>query len=136
MSRKHTDGLKQRVEAVQDLSGKFFVTRATHGVAPPYVVAHPAGGVNTQERVTGPYSTKNPEYVLHVVGTSGEQAQTYADLLEDALYPGGRGVVIDVDGEKGNPLWFQQPVPIQVQDDPKPSIAFAVIEVGWRSDPV
>ena len=136
MSSKHTNALKALIATVPHLEGKVFTTEAVRGTSLPYVVVHPANGVNSQERVTGPRSSKHPEFTLHVVGYSGDEVQDYTDAIEEVLFPGGRGVSIDVPGEKGRPLSFAQPTPVQLQTDPQPSIAFAVVEVGWRSDPV
>lgn len=136
MSKKHTDALKAKIREIAPLVSKVFVTVADRTVTEPYVVIHPASGANTQDRVSAPRSTKHPRFTLHVVGSSGEQAQHFADQLEELLFPAGRGIRIDVVGEKGRPLWFEQPLPIQALTDPQPTVIFAVIELGWQSDPI
>jgi len=134
MSYAHTKALKELLLTIPQFAGRVHVTLAEGAVA-PYVVIHPESGVNTQERVTGPHATRNPRFTLHVVGKSGEQVQILSDAVEQALFPGGRGIRIDVTGERGKPVWFEQPLPIQVQTDPQPTVVYAVIETGWQSDP-
>lgn len=137
MSRAHTNALKAKIQEIPVLAGpQTDVTIVPHGTAFPYCVLHPAKGTNTQERVTGPRVTQHPRFTLHIVGETADQVLLVLDLVEAKLFPGGRGIVIDVDGEKGRPLWFESPLPIQAQTDPQPTIVYAVVEVGWRSDPV
>lgn len=139
MAKKHTDALKAKTQEIPAFASKTFITEAkvagsTTKPAPPYIVWHPSNGVNTQERVTGPRSTKNPRFTGHVVGGDADQVQVLMDLLEAKLFPGGRGVVLTVAGEKSFPLWFEQPIPIQVQTDPQPTVVYGVVEVGWRAE--
>jgi hypothetical protein len=136
MSYAHVKALKEKLAEVSQFAGKVFTTEAPHGTAAPYVVVHPTPGTNTQERVTGPRVSKHPSFTLHIVGKSGDAVQILADEVEELLFPNGRGIRIDVPGERGKPLWFAQPIPIQARDDPQPTIVYAVIETGWQSDPV
>lgn len=133
--RKHTNALVAKSEEVELLEGRVFVTLADKGTVPPYLVWHPSQGVNTSGRVTGPKQTQNPRYTGHLVGNSAAQVEVLTDLLRDVLFPGGRGVRLEVDGEVSKPLWFEVPTPIQVQNDPQPAVIYTVVEVGWQSDP-
>ena len=136
MSELHTDALVAKTEEIPALAGHTFVTIAPHGAAKPYMVWHPAQGTNTQESVTGPRVTRRPRYTGHLVAEDARQVQRLLDLLEAKLFPSGRGAVLEVEGERSFPLWFESPLPIQVQTDPQPTIVYALVECGWRSDPV
>lgn len=135
MGKPHTDALVAATQEVSQLHGRTFVTQAPRGTLPPYIVWHPAKGRNTQDRVSGPKATKNPRFTGHIVGEDADQVLYIADLLEDKLFPGGRGIVIIVPGERAKPLWFESPLPVQVQDDPQPTIVYLIVEVGWASSP-
>lgn len=135
MGAKHTAALVAASEGVPALDGRVFVTRAAKGTVPPYLVWHPAAGINSQDRHTSPRSTRNPEFTGHLVGETAAQVEILLDLLEAELFPGGLGVKLDVTGEKAHPLQYSVPVPIQVQEDPLPGVVYGVIEVSWASMP-
>lgn len=136
MAKRHTDALKAKIQEVPALAVKTYKTEAPHDTEPPYLIIHPANGVNSQDRVTGPRSTRHPRFTLHVVGQTTDQVEVLMDLLEAKLFPGGRGVALTVAGEVSKPLWFESPLPVQKQTDPQPTVIYGVVEVGWRSDPV
>lgn len=135
MAEKHTAALVAESEEIPVLEGRVFVSIVDHGTPPPYLVWHPTAGVNTQDRVTGPRSTRNPSYTGHVVGETAQQVEQIMDLLEARLFPGGRGIVLDVVGESARPLMYSAPIPIQVDTDPQPTIVYGVVEVSWVSHP-
>lgn len=135
MGAKHTAALVAASETVDGLEGKVFRTQAPHGIRPPYLVWHATQGENTQDRVSGPRSTRNPEYTGHLVGEDAAQVEVFMDALEAVLFPGGRGITLTVTGESARPLLYSAPVPIQVQNDPQPSIVYGVVEVSWVSHP-
>lgn len=133
--KKHTDALVAKTQEIPALATKTFVTVAPHLTEAPYIVWHPAAGVNTQPGVSAPRVERNPRYTGHIVGKSADQVQVLLDLLEAKLFPGGRGVVLTVAGEVSKPLWFESPLPVQVQTDPQPTVIYGVVEVGWSSLP-
>lgn len=137
--KKHTDALKAKTQEIPAFATKTFITLAVNpdGSKPtaPYIVWHPAAGVNSQPGVTSPRVTRNPQYTGHVVGVSADQVQVLMDLLEAKLFPGGKGVVLTVAGEVSKPLSYACPLPIQVQTDPQPTVVYGVVEVGWSSQP-
>lgn len=135
MSRKHTAALVAKSQEITAFASKTFVTLVPHGTEPPYLVWHPAKGTNTQERVTGPRTTMHPRFTGHIVGVDADQTQLLTDLLEQKLFPAGRGIVLSVTGEKSKPLWFEAPLPVQASTDPLPAIVYSVVEVGWAADP-
>jgi hypothetical protein len=138
--KKHTDALKAKTQEIAAFATKTFITQAkypnsTDKVLPPYIVWHPAPGVNSQPGITSPRATRNPRFTGHIVGVDADQVQVLMDLLEAKLFPGGRGVVLTVTGERSKPLTYECPVPIQVQSDPQPAVIYGVVEVGWSADP-
>lgn len=142
MGKKHTDALVAKTQEIPALATKTFVTVAqypspneTVRVDAPYIVWHPAIGTHTQDRMTGPRSGKHPRFTGHIVGETADQVQVLADLLEQKLAPGGRGITMTVAGENSRALWFDSPLPIQVQTDPQPTVIYLVVEVGWSSEP-
>lgn len=135
MSRKHTQALKATSQEVTAFASKTFVTLVPTGTEPPYLVWHPANGDNSQERVSGPHTTKHPRFTGHLVGVDADQVQLLMDLLEAKLFPSGRGIVMTVTGEVSKPLWYSSPLPIQVSTDPLPAIVYGVVECGWTADP-
>lgn len=133
--KKHTDALVAKTKEITALATKTYVTVVPHDTDPPYMVWHPSNGENSQPAITAPRSTRNPRFTGHLVGTTADQVQVLTDLLEAKLFPGGRGIVLTVTGEVSKPLWFASPLPIQVQTDPQPTVIYAVVEVGWESNP-
>lgn len=134
MSRKHTQALVAKSKEVSAFASKTFVTTVPRGTEAPYLVWHPAQGSNSQDRFTGPRSTKNPRYTGHVVGVDADQVQLLMDLLEAKLAPNGQGITLSVAGENSRALWFDSPIPIQVSTDPLPELVYGVVEVGWSSE--
>lgn len=135
MSKKHADALKVKTQEIPAFATKTFFSIVPGSTALPYIVWHPANGTNLQDRVTGPRLTKNPQFTGHVVGSTAEQVLVLLDLLEAKLFPNGRGIRIDVVGERGRPLNYSNPIPVQVQTDPQPTVVYGVVEVDWLSDP-
>lgn len=142
MSWADTNALKSRIQTVGNLSTKVFVTEAkfpapnsTTKVEPPFVVIHPADGVNETESITGPKVVTNPEFTIHVVGSSANSAGVVLDLIKANLFPNGLGVRVSVPGRVNDPLWFESPVPAQLDTSVTPPLTFHVIRCGWRSQP-
>lgn len=129
------------VQSVPVLATSTYVTLApkqASGQPPltyPYALIHPTGGRDEQARFTGPYATEYPEFTIHLVGGSAEQCQTVTDLFKVVVKPAGIGVVPTVSGRKNGRMFWRQPIPIQTNTDISPPICYAVVEVGWTSDP-
>lgn len=129
------------VEGVPALAGKTFISVAPGAapnetkILPPYAVIHPADGINESERATGPKQVEHPLFTIHVVGKSAEQAGIVLDLVRTAMFPNGLGVVAQVDGRTNDHLWFETPIPAQVDSTVVPPIVYQVIRCGWRSQP-
>lgn len=132
--KQHTDALKALIQSVPALASKTFVTVTPAGVAPPYVVIHPADGTDTQERLTAPRVAQHPRFTIHSVGSSADNCAAVAKAVKDKLIVGGRGVRVDVPGEKSFPAWWESPIPIQVDNDVTPPLIYHVAECGWSSN--
>lgn len=138
MSKKHTDALVALLKTIPAFASKTFVTIIPEGTKPtsPYLLVHPADGSDSQERVTGPRVTQHPRFTLHTVGGSYDQVAAGAKLIKDKLVVSGRGVTLTVAGDVCQPVWYESPVPIQVDPDVTPSLVYHVAEVGFRADPL
>lgn len=130
-----TDAVVAKYQTVAALATKTFVVEAPHGTELPYAVIYPMGGRDTQERVTGPYLTRWPRYTVHIFGETADQVQTIADLVKPNFVLNGRGVTLTVAGWINQPIWYDEPIPLQKDTDVQPTVIFHVAELGWRSDP-
>lgn len=130
-----TDAVKAKYGSVPALTGKVFVAVAPHGTVLPYAVLFPTDGKDSQERVTGPKSTRHPRFTAHIVGETADQVQTIADLVKLVFVQSGRGIVLTVSGWSNRPVWYESPIPLQVDDSVQPSVVYHVAELGWMSDP-
>ena len=140
--KRHTEALKARLETIPALKTKTFVTLARYPypdgdkvVTAPYIVLHPSDGTPTQERVTGPRVTEHPRFTIHSVGEDYDQTAFIAELVKAALIVDGRPIPLDVPGETCQGLFWQAPVPIQVDADTSPPTVFHIAEVGWTAQP-
>lgn len=131
---QHTIALKAKIETIPALKAKTFVAVAPKDTKPPYFILYPADGVDRQTRVTGPKSTQHPRFTGHLVGASYDQCAAVAQLLKNTLVPNGRGVILVVPGEVCGRVWWESPLPIQVDNDVTPPLIYQVSECGWRSD--
>lgn len=129
------------VEQVPVLATSTFITLApalTSGQPPmpyPYALIHPTGGTDEQTRFSGPYATEHPEFTIHLVGGSANQVQVVTDLLKAVVKPSGLGIIPTVSGRQNQRMFWRQPIPIQTSTEVTPPMVYAVVEVGWISDP-
>lgn len=142
MSWADTVALRTQIQTVPAVASKTFVTEAkfpppneAQKVTVPWVVIHPADGVDESERVTSPRSVRHPEFTLHIVGSSAEQAGVMLDLVKAALVTNGQGRKLTVAGRVNDRLWFESPVPGQFDTSVTPPLHYHVARVGWRSQP-
>lgn len=135
--KQHTDALVALLKTVPAFASKTFVTMVPAGTTPtlPYLLVHPSDGTDSQERVTGPRITRHPRFTLHTVGSSYDQVAAGAKQIKDKLIVSGRGVTLTVTGEVCQPVWYESPVPIQIDADVTPPLIYHVAEVGFRADP-
>lgn len=135
----HTAAVKAAIETVSALASKTFVSVAprTNGILPipPYVVIHPSDGTDSQGRVTGPHSTRNPDFTLHIVGASYDNAQTVTELVKAKFVVNGFGVKLTVTGETTKPCKWSSPIPTQVDNSLTPPLIYNVAELSFQSDP-
>jgi hypothetical protein len=134
-----TNAVVARIQSIPALASKTYklvAPRDATGKLPtaPYCVVQPDDGVDTQERVTGPRSTSHPRFVVHVVGTSYDNAQTVLELVKAKFVVAGRGVVLNVPDEVSKPCRWDSVGPVQVDNDVSPPLVYASAEVSWISD--
>lgn len=135
MTRLQSNAVKARIETVPIVASKTFKSIVPHGTEPPYVVLHSSDGVDTQERFTGGRNVMHPRFTLHIVGESADQVETITGLIKATFIANGFGIPLTVAGETCDALWWDAPMPIQVDSDPLPQIIYQVIEVGWDARP-
>jgi hypothetical protein len=129
------------VQSVPSLASSSYLTVAPKqavGQPPaayPYALIHSAGGTDTQGRVAGPASTEHPEFTIHLVGESAEQCQALVDLVKAKVIVGGFGIIPTVTGRSNKRMYWRMPIPIQTNTDVTPVLCYAVVEVGWVSEP-
>lgn len=136
--KQDTDAVKSALSAVAALAGKVFVSFTTPvgtKIPAPYVLIHPAAGIDSADRLTGPPVVTNPQFTLHVVGANADSTQIVADNIKAALTADGLIVPPAVTGRVNSRGYFRCPLPIQVSDVVDPPMAYAVVEFGWTSEP-
>lgn len=119
------------------LAAHTFVTAAPSGVVQPnpYVLVHPADGNDEQTRATGPRSTRHPEFTLHIVSGSAASVQTVLELIRPKFVVNDFVVAPTISGRRNQQAHWRQPLPIQTDTSVTPWLLYAVVEVGWTSDP-
>lgn len=133
-----TDALRAVLEAIPGLSGKTFVgftTPVGTKITAPYVVIFPSPGTNTADRLTGPTQVRNPSFTLHVVGANADSTQIVVGNIATAFNADSFVTPPTVTGRRNSAGYFRCPLPIQVSDTADPPIAYAVVELGWASEP-
>lgn len=101
----------------------------------PYWIIHPTDGIDEQTRCSGPSSSEHPEFTIHTVGSTANQAKVNADLVKGSLVIAGFGVVLTVSGRRNQRLTYRSPIPVQIDHTVTPPLCFHVAQVGWVSDP-
>jgi hypothetical protein len=134
--------VRTRLEAVPGLvvDGKskvfdLFTTPVGTKIAPPYIVRFPSAGTDTSERFTGPNLTEHYSETLHLVGSSFGSVQVVFRNVKAAFVVGGFMVPPAITGRRCYNGYFRQPIPFQIDTDVTPPIAYAIVELGWDSDP-
>lgn len=143
MSKAQSDAVKARIETVPIVASKTFKSIAQYPapnelvkVTAPYIVIHGSDGVDTQERFTGGRTTMHPRFTLWIVGEDADQVEVITGLVKAKFILNGFGIPLSVAGETCDALWWDAPIPIQVDSDPLPQIIYQVIEIGWDARPV
>lgn len=141
MSQADADAVVALVQSVDVLASSTYVTLTPKQVSAqpplpyPYALVHPTGGTDEQTRFTGPAATEHPEFTIHFAGSSALQCQTIVDLFKAVVKPDGFGIIPMVAGRRNQRMFWRQPIPIQTSTGVTPPMCFAVVEVGWTSDP-
>lgn len=132
--RVHTAALVSRLQSVPALAAKTFVSMAPNGTVAPYVIVHPADGVDTVERLAGPASTQHPRFTLFFVGSSYDNAATVTELAKAKFVDRGTAIQVVVEGERSGGLQWSSPQPVQVDNDVTPPLVYSTVEISWYSD--
>jgi hypothetical protein len=141
MTLAQTNAVVARTQTLAPLASKTFklvAPRDSTGKLPvaPYAVWQPSDGTSTQERFTGGKSTMHPRYVLHVVGSSYDNAQVALELVRSKFIDaGGFGIPLEVAGESCRNLRWEG-VSVLVDNDVTPPLIYATAEVTWDSEPI
>lgn len=137
---QHTKAVTDRIEGMPAFASATFVgdvPRTASGglVERPYIVVHPADGIDTQERFTGGRRTQHPRFTLHIVGDSYDQVAAITRDLKARFIVDGIGIPLDVPGENTLNLRWSSLEPIQWDRDVTPPVAYQVIELSFDSEP-
>ena len=141
MTVAQTNAVVARSQSIVPLASKSFklvAPRDSAGKLPvaPYAVWQPSDGTSTQERFTGGKSTMHPRYVLHVVGSSYDNAQTVMELVKAAFIDArGFGIPLVVAGETCQNLRWESVQGVQKDDDVTPPLIYATAEITWDAEP-
>jgi hypothetical protein len=134
VAKQHTYWLRDTIGAVPQLTGRVYVFGdVPSSVGTPYVVIHPADGVDEQDRLTGPSSLMNPRFTVHTVGLRYAEVADLSGLIKDQLIENGFGVVPVIVGERSHRVWYESPMSIQRDDDTSPPRLYHVAECGFAS---
>lgn len=141
--KKDTDAVVARFQSVSQLAAKTFVARAPRASdgslpAAPYVVIYPSDGTDTQERLTGPRSTRHPRYTAHIVGSTYDNCQKALELAKvKFIAANGFSIPIVTAGDVTRNLSWSTPQPLQVDDDTAIApLIYATVEIGWDAEPI
>ena len=135
----HADWVKARVQLVSNIATKTYMAFAPRvaGALPaaPYVVIHSSDGIDSQDRYTGPRVTQHPRFTLHIVGTSYDSVAAVTRNIKAQFIVNGFGVIPVIEGERCWGLWWDAPVPTEVDNDVSPPIVYNIIELGFTTEP-
>lgn len=139
--RKHTAAVTDAIKTIPALTSKTFVSiapRDSAGKLPaaPYVVVHPSDGIDEQDRLSGPRTLYTPDFTLHIVGASYDNAQTVTELVKSKFVVDGFGVYLTVQGENTGRVQWSVPTPTQVDNSVTPPLVYNIVELGFTSQPL
>lgn len=125
------------IQTVPAVSTRTFLSITPVGTIQPkpYVIVHPAAGTDEQTRFTGPPVTEHPEFTLHIVGETAEQAIAVTELVKAKFVPNSFFIPPTVSGRSNKFGYWRSPLPVQLDTDVTPALPFVVIQLGWTSDP-
>lgn len=138
MSYDDTLAVVAVIDTIPILTGRTFISEAEDPahipVAAPYAVVHPGAGRDRQIRLAAG-KVERPRFTVHLVGEDGAQAAVLLDLAKAKFIVAGLGVTMTVTGRRNERVWFETPIPVQVDKSSGKSVPFAVAELGWQSEP-
>lgn len=134
----HTDEVKARAANVAPAF--VVVANKTAGALPgvPRIMIHPANGIDTVERLSGPAGHQHPRYTIHAVDISyNNVAGLLEDLKAQFIDPHGRALPFDIPGWLIQDVKWSEPQPVQVDTDTSsPQLLYGVAELSFDADPV
>lgn len=137
----HTEAVEARIKSVPALASKTFILTAPKDAqgkitaVAPYCVVQPADGIDERPRFSGPLTRSTPRFVLHLVGSSYDNAQKVTELVKAKFIGSDRvPIQVDVTNETGSHLYWRAPLPTQKDDSVTPPLIYNTIELGWISD--
>lgn len=138
---QHTTAVRDRIKEIPALSAKTYTGTApkdSNGRYPsaPYVLVHPADGIDRQASFTGPRLEQNPRFTLHIVGSSSDNVQTITKAVKDKFVVNGFGIAPYVEGEVTRSLTWSSSQPIDWDTAVTPPIPFQVVEISFVSTPI
>lgn len=137
--KRHTDYVKSRIQNVTNLASKTYVSTVPRAAGtiptPPYAVLHPSDGSDSVERLSGPAVTQHPRFTLWIVGTSYDSVAIVTENVKAQFVVAGVGVTPAIAGESCSRVWWDQPVPTDVNDTVTPALVFNIIELGFDTEP-
>jgi hypothetical protein len=101
----------------------------------PYWVIHPGGAQDVQERLSGHYGTRWPQWTIHAVGENAAEVEWATEQMDSALRPKGRGLTLPVTGRTTYPLRRDVLGPIDIDRDINPPLFFQPSEYRFKSAP-
>lgn len=139
-TRAEVDTVKAILDASPSMAGRVFVTEAYDRdgkplIETPYWVIHPAGGSDSQTRLTGDYAEHEASFVIHSVHDDADGALWGNEQVDGALRPRGRGVIPLVPGRRTDPVRRDALLPVDVDRDSTPSLVFVPAEYAFTSAP-
>lgn len=119
-------------------TGKLFEGRAVGADGKPiagtwYLVLQVGTDDDSQERLTGPYSTRRPSVTFQCVGTTPEQAMWVSERVDSVLRARGRGQVLNVPGERAGQMQRDYISPVQIDADVSPPMWYQTVEYGFQA---
>lgn len=138
--KNHTAVVKATIETIPALASKTFLSvapRVNNALpAAPYVVIHASDGTDEQDRFAGPQSVYQPNFTLHIVGSSYDNAQTVTELIKAKFVVNGFGVFLTVTGEQTRRCRWSMLQPTEVDNSLGSPLIYNVVELAFDSSPL
>lgn len=142
MTRAETSALRTLVTSGTVFAnvGKLFTGIAVADDGTPitgtwYAVLQPGEDTDSQDRLAGPYASREPSFTFQCVHTSPDGAAWVADQLDAVLRPSAAGLIVPAPGRHTFPIRRTYVGNIQKDTDAPSVMWFQTVEYSFRSDP-